>query len=83
MLSNRMNFSCCVIWNGFPKSSHKYRIIAKLYDELVYIIITDCSYSPTTSVTLLVASTGGLVLIITWHEYIVLLSFKVSLLLSS
>ena len=22
MLSNRMNFSYCVIWNGFPKSSH-------------------------------------------------------------
>ena len=24
MLSNRMNFSYCVIWNGFPKSSHIY-----------------------------------------------------------
>ena len=22
MLSNRMNFSYCVVWNSFPKSSH-------------------------------------------------------------
>ena len=29
MLSNRINFSYCVIWNSFPKSSYNYIVLPK------------------------------------------------------
>ena len=49
MLSNRMNFSCSVIWNGYQKSSHilslKYVLEYKagLNSRIKFVCVTMCS----------------------------------------